>query len=163
MFVVLNIENFKERNILLNEPVKNILRVGCNFIKIIYSDENMILNGIYVNITFNDVELIKKKGDLYKLKLNKDMNKEQLKSLIAVEQKILDMVNKDLTKSYNLRTELLKAKLIKLSGQISYDMGNYNNMDFIIRIFGIWSDSLRCGLNYQIIPRTEKYLINNKS
>ena len=39
MFVVLNMESFKETNILLNDPVKNILRVGCDFIKIIYSDK----------------------------------------------------------------------------------------------------------------------------
>lgn len=159
MFVVLNMESFKETNILLNDPVKNILRVGCDFIKIIYSDKNMILNGIYINITFNDVELIKKKTDLYKLKVNKENNKEQIKSLITLEQNILGMVNKDLMKSYNLKTELIKLKLIKLNGQINNSGGYYNKMDFIIRIFGIWTDDLRCGLNYQIIPRSEKYLV----
>ena len=159
MFVVLNMESFKETNILLNDPVKNILRVGCDFIKIIYSDKNMILNGIYINMTFNDVELIKKKTDLYKLKVNKENNKEQIKSLITLEQNILGMVNKDLMKSYNLKTELIKLKLIKLNGQINNSGGYYNKMDFIIRIFGIWTDDLRCGLNYQIIPRSEKYLV----
>ena len=110
-------------------------------------------------MTFNDVELIKKKTDLYKLKVNKENNKEQIKSLITLEQNILGMVNKDLMKSYNLKTELIKLKLIKLNGQINNSGGYYNKMDFIIRIFGIWTDDLRCGLNYQIIPRSEKYLV----
>ena len=64
MFITLNIENFKEKNILLNDPVKNILRVGCDFIKIIYSDENMIINGIYINITFKNIDIIKKKMEM---------------------------------------------------------------------------------------------------
>jgi len=160
MFITLNIENFKEKNILLNDPVKNILRVGCDFIKIIYSDENMIINGIYINITFKNIDIIKKKVDMYKLKMNREENIDEIKSLTRIEEIILGMINKDLIKSYNLRTELLKLKLIKLHGQINLNDGNYNKMDFVIRIFGIWCDNLRCGLNYQIIPRTEKYLVN---
>ena len=158
MFVTLNIEKFKESNILLNDPVKNILRLGCDFIKIIYSDENMILNGIYINIEFNDIDIIKKKQDVYRLKLSKEKNMENINKLIKIEECILNMINKNVMKLYNLKTELLKLRLIKLHGQINMESGSYNKMNFVVRIFGIWSDDIRCGLNYQIIPRTEKHL-----
>ena len=42
--------------------------------------------------------------------------------------------------------------------QIYMESGSYNKINFVVRIFGIWSDDNRCGLNYQIIPRTEKHL-----
>ncbi len=159
MFLTLDIENLNEKNILLNDPVKNILRSGCEFIKIIYSDENIILNGIYVKVSFDDVEIIKKKTDTYKLKINKDINMEVIKLLLVIEQYILNMIDKKLIKIYSLKTELLKLKLIKLHGQINLNSGLYNSMDFIIRIFGVWSDKTRCGLNYQIIPKTDKYFM----
>ena len=161
MFLTLDIENFNERNILLNDPVKNILRSGCEFIKIIYSDTNMILNGIYIKIMLKDLEIIKKKADIHKLKIDRDVNMEIIKILILIEQNLLNMVDKELIKIYSLKTELLKLKLIKLHGQINFNSGSYSNMDFIIRIFGIWSDRIRCGLNYQIIPKTDKYFIKN--
>ena len=159
MFLTLNIENFNEKNILLNDPVKNILRSGCDFIKIIYSDKNIILNGIYIKVSFNNIEIIRKKSDVYKLKMDKDTNMNVIKLLLMMEQKILNMLDKNIIKVYTLKTELLKLKLIKLHGQINLNSGSYNNMDFIIRIFGIWNDKVRCGLNYQIIPKTDKYLM----
>ena len=161
MFLTLNIENFNEKNILLNDPVKNILRSGCEFIKIIYSDENIILNGVYIKVSLSDIEILKKKTDVYKLKINKDMNMDVIKLLLIIEQNILNMIDKKIVKVYSLKTELLKLKLIKLHGQINLDGGLYSNMDFIIRIFGIWNDKVRCGLNYQIIPKTDKYLIKS--
>ena len=161
MFLTVNIENFNEKNVLLNDPVKNILRAGCEFIKIIYSDENIILNGIYIKVSLSDIEILKKKTDVYKLKINKDMNMDVIKLLLKIEQNILNMIDKKIVKVYSLKTELLKLKLIKLHGQTNLNGGLYNNMDFIIRIFGIWNDKVRCGLNYQIIPKTDKYLIKN--
>ena len=161
MFLTLDIENFNERNILLNEPVKNILRSGCEFIKIIYSDKNIILNGVYIKIILKELEIVQKKADIHKLKIDREENMEIIKLLILIEQNILNMVDKGLIKIYSLKTELLKLKLIKLHGQINFNSGNYSNMDFIIRIFGIWSDRIRCGLNYQIIPKTDKYFIKN--
>ena len=159
MFLTLDIENFNESNILLNDPVKNILRSGCEFIKIIYSDKNIILNGVYIKVSLDDIEILKKKTDVYKLKINKDMNMDVIKLLLIIEQNILNMIDKKIVKVYSLKTELLKLKLIKLHGQMNFNSGNYSNMDFIIRIFGIWSDKIRCGLNYQIIPKTDKYFI----
>jgi hypothetical protein len=159
MFLTLDIENFNESNILLNDPVKNILRSGCEFIKIIYSDKNIILNGVYIKIILNDVEIIKKKADIYKLKIDRDVNMEIIRALILIEQNILSMVDECLIKVYSLKIELLKLKLMKLHGQINLNGGNYSKMEFIIRIFGIWNDKVRCGLNYQLIPKTDKYFI----
>jgi len=159
MFLTLNIENFNEKNILLNDPVKNILRSGCEFIKIIYSDKNIILNGIYIKVSFNDIEIIKKKADIYKLKIDKDVNMDIIQLLLIIEHNILNMIDKKIVKVYTLKTELLKLKLIKLHGQINLNSGLYSNMEFIVRIFGIWNDKVRCGLNYQIIPKTDKYLM----
>ena len=71
MFLTLNIENFNEKNILLNDPVKNILRSGCEFIKIIYSDKNIILNG---SVTQPTAIKIKKVNAAYNSAMNKFRN-----------------------------------------------------------------------------------------
>ena len=158
MYITLELNNVNEDKIILHEPVKNILRADCDFIKVLFSDKNITLNGLYINIKLKNVEIVKKRIDLYKLKIDKEINNEIIKELINVEGKILGMLNNKLTKVYTLKTELLKIKLIKLHGVINGEVGIHDNYIFVLRIFGIWKDDVRCGLNYQIIPKSDRFI-----
>lgn len=59
MNLVIDESNYNLNNLFFYEPVKNTVMEQSNFIRIIYSDENIILNGIYIRIE-NLIEKINK-------------------------------------------------------------------------------------------------------
>jgi hypothetical protein len=63
MNIVKRIEQYDENNIFFCEPIKNNIMNEGNFIRIIYSTHNIVLNGIYLliilsNIVFPDYYMV---------------------------------------------------------------------------------------------------------
>ena len=50
MYITTDIVEFKINHVFLHEPVKNIMKSGCDFIKIMYSNNNFVMNGIYMDM-----------------------------------------------------------------------------------------------------------------
>ncbi len=50
MNLVIDELKYELNNIFFYEPIKNTVMEDSNFIRIIYSDENIILNGLYIKI-----------------------------------------------------------------------------------------------------------------
>ena len=55
MNIVKNIEQYDENNVYFFDPIKNNIMNDGTFIRILYSTENFMLNGIYLHITLNDI------------------------------------------------------------------------------------------------------------
>ncbi len=55
MNIVKQIEQYDENNVFFCEPIKNNIMTEGSFIRIIYSTHNIVLNGIYLLITLNDI------------------------------------------------------------------------------------------------------------
>jgi len=106
------------------------------------------MNGVYINIDFNKIELQKRK-DIYKIKIDKGSNKEILDMISKIEHDILDLLPKELIKIYTLDNEYDKCRQLKRYSNIELKNGLYDNFTCTLRIFGVWKDSTRCGLNYQ--------------
>ena len=51
MNIVKNIEQYDENNVYFFDPIKNNIMNDGTFIRILYSTENFMLNGIYLHIT----------------------------------------------------------------------------------------------------------------
>ena len=54
MNLVLDENNYNINNIFFYEPVKNTVMDDSKFIRIIYSDEHVILNGIYLKLDIDN-------------------------------------------------------------------------------------------------------------
>ena len=54
MNLIINLENIYLDNIFFYEPVKNTILESSYFIRIIFSNEDVILNGIYIFINLNE-------------------------------------------------------------------------------------------------------------
>ena len=54
MNIVKNINQYNENNIFFCEPIKNNIMNDGNFIRILYSTHNILLNGIYLLISLNN-------------------------------------------------------------------------------------------------------------
>ena len=55
MNIVKNMNQYDENNIFFCEPIKNNIMNEGNFIRILYSTHNILLNGIYLLIKLNDI------------------------------------------------------------------------------------------------------------
>ena len=90
MNLVLDTNNYNNNNIFFYDPVKNTVMEDSKFIRIIYSDKHIILNGIYIKVNINQNNIINcidnventilKKYNMNKIRLGK--LKEQLEYLI---------------------------------------------------------------------------------
>jgi hypothetical protein len=92
MNISLNKEDFSIDNVYFNEPIRNSIIENSSFIRVIYSNELMAINGIYIKIDFDNVT---KTNDFSKQKINININ-DNLKIINyikSIEIEILEKIN----------------------------------------------------------------------
>lgn len=143
MYVVKTIEQYKDTNLIFCEPIKNNIMTEGNFIRILYSTHNMILNGIYLLITLNEITC-EKYYNKYKCNFNISKHKDLIDHLKEIEEEILKKYKTDKIPSHKIY-EQMKYGFIKLFN----DVGNRTNYSFVLKISGIWETSTNYGLTYK--------------
>ena len=150
MNIVLTHNQFNSNNIYFNEPIQNTVMDNSRFIKLIYSNENIMLNGIFLLL---NIKIINKETYFKKIKISYDIsnsiNKEILMNIYKIEHNIL-LKYKSTKKPRNIVYETLNSGVIKIFPNIDKDLNNSNN-SFILKISGIWEDDNEYGLTYKIL------------
>ena len=88
MNIVKKIEQYDENNIFLCEPIKNNIISDGSFIRILYSTNNVVFNGIYLLITLNDLTC-EKYYTKYKCIFNVSTHKDIINDIKTIEEGIL--------------------------------------------------------------------------
>ena len=145
MNLVKKIEQYDNKSIFFCEPIKNNIMNEGNFIRILYSTEIMILNGIYLLINLNDINS-EKYYNKYKCTFNILNHKEIIDNLKIIEEEILKKYKTNKTPSFKIY-EQIKSGYIK----VFTDVGNKQNCSFILKISGIWEKQNNYGLTYKFI------------
>ena len=144
MNIVKNINQYNENNIFFCEPIKNNIMNDGNFIRILYSTHNILLNGIYLLIKINDVTC-EKYYNKYRCGFNPNNHKDIIDNIKIIEENILKKL--DIKKIPQLKiNEQLKNGNIKL-----FNIIDEENCSFIIKISGIWETQNNYGLTYKFI------------
>lgn len=157
MLIVIDIFSFDIKYVYILEPVKNITKYGCMFMKTLYSTKNMTLNGIYLTIRFDEVDVLKEKENYFTFKIDREKNENQIKEIIKVEKDILKSLKIKCNEiNYGLKEDLEQGNKIKLITQDKCCEGLLEGESLILRIVGIWSNSRHGGLSYQFIYRSDK-------
>jgi hypothetical protein len=145
MNLVKLIEQYDNNNLIFCEPVKNNIMNNGNFIRILYSTPNMILNGVYLLINLYDVQC-EKYYNKYKCNFNISNHKDIIDNIKIIEEDIL--------KKYKVN----KIPLFKIYEQFSSgyikifsDFDNKSKYSFILKISGIWETQINYGLTYKFI------------
>ena len=124
MYITININNFDIKNIFYDKKQKNIIIKNSNFIRLGYSNNNINLNGIYLNFNLNFINT----------KYNTDYN-----TLYNIENNILNSINiKNYIKMYSLNDRIKKLNIIT------------NNQQYMLKISGIWLNENKYGLIFKI-------------
>lgn len=145
MNLVKLIEQYNNKNIFFCEPIKNNIINNGNFIRILYSTPNMVINGVYLFVNFNDVTC-EKYYNKYKCNFNIFNNKEIIDSIKIVEEEILKKYKTNKLPSFKIYDQISSGYI-----KIFSDIGTKQQCSFILKISGIWETQQNYGLTYKFI------------
>ena len=152
MFLTINHKNFNPHNIIISEKTKNNVMVGSDFHRLIFSDEFCSTSGIFITFSLENVT-IDKYFNKIKCQFDKTtINNFNISSIKAVEKMILNKFNNIRNKSLTCRIkEQLKNGYIKLYGDDKISYGKHKNINFLLKISGIWvsNQSNEFGLTFR--------------
>lgn len=150
MNIVVTHNQFNSDNIYFNDPIQNTVMDNSKFIKLIYSNEHIMLNGVFLLL---NIKTINKETYFKKIKIsydiNSNINRELLTNIYKIEKNILLKYKCSKNPRYILY-DTLNTGVIKIFPNIDNDIYNSNN-SFILKISGIWEDDNEYGLTYKIL------------
>jgi hypothetical protein len=147
MNIVKKLDQYDEKFVFFCEPIKNNILNDGNFIRIIYSTPNIVLNGVYLLLSFNDITC-DKYYNKFRCNFNASVHKEMIEILKNIEENILkksDIKNKIPQFKIN---EQLKNGNFKLFSDV---VDNKFMNSFILKISGIWITHHNFGLTYKFV------------
>ncbi len=145
MNLILDINTFDKNNIFFNNPIKNTVlnNSDSEFIKIIYSNKDLIINGIYlkINLSYNNVI---ENGNKFIYTFNYEKNKQFISKINNIENEIL------LKYSKNTNNVLMLKDLFAKGAIRIYSDNKNKNKTIFLKISGIWKSNNEVGLTYKI-------------
>jgi len=145
MNIVTTIHQYNSSNLFFSDPIKNNVINDGNFIRIIYSAKNIILNGVYLLITLNDITC-DKYYNKYKCSFDVLLHKDIIDKIKIIEETILKKIEiTDKMPQFKIY-EQLKNGNIKIFSEIKGE-----DTQFILKISGIWETHYNYGLTYKFI------------
>ena len=145
MNLVKSFEQYNDKNVFFCEPIKNNIMSDGNFIRILYSTQNFILNGIYLLVNLHDITC-EKFYNKYKCNFNILNHKDIIDNLKKIEEELLKKYKTSKIASYKIY-EQMKTGFIK----IFTNVGNRSQCSFILKISGIWETQYNYGLTYKFL------------
>jgi hypothetical protein len=146
MYVVLDIEDFNINNIFYQEKVKNTVMDNSNFLRINYSNELFILNGIFIKFQLQ-LNTIEKSFNKYKCLFDIKTHTDIILQFSALEKHLMDKYSSmNKTPIYRI-SDQLKNGFLKIFNEAECKENN----DFILKIYGIWETDCEYGLTYKFI------------
>ena len=153
LFLTSTIDTIDQNNIMCYEKIKNNIMNNSYFHKLIYSDELCSFNGIYFNFSLKNIYIEKYFNKIKCVISSNKHNTNAIKKIVKLEHSILHKFST----SYNDKTiiyriqEQLKNMNIKLQPNTLPIFKTHKNINFLIKISGIWScnETNECGLTFK--------------
>ena len=146
-----NINSFNINYIFYLDPIKNTVIENSNFIRILYSNDILTLNGIYILLDFIDIIRVTHNNRI-KYSLNIDTNNKIINFIKNLEKQILDNCNiKNKNQSTKLGELLANGYIKNINIPFYQSENNDLHNQFILKISGIWESEIEYGLTYKIL------------
>ena len=146
-----NVEDINLNHIIICDPIKNSVMQYSNFYKIVYSNELLSLNGLYILFNLNKINQNKEK-----ILFQYSDNKISIDKIAYIEEYILNLINSNKNRIYKI-TELLNKGYIKYcyndNSINNITSNNFNNVNksLILKISGLWETKENIGVTFKII------------
>ena len=149
MNVIKKLDQYDEKCVFFCEPIKNNIMNDGNFIRILYSNELFVLNGIYLIFSINSMN-VEKYYNKYKITFDKQANNDIIEQIRIIEENIIKKICiKNKTPQFKIY-EQLKNGNIKIFFEHKDDIITMNNT-FLLKISGIWDTDMSYGVTYKFI------------
>jgi|UniRef100_A0A6C0I044 hypothetical protein len=152
MNLIISTNQFKSIYLHFLERKSNIIIDGV-FSKLLYSNNNFIMNGLFIECPFQSLN--PKKYNLSLLDFDVTNNKEIIKQISDIEKQILlyymhffQITNKICT--YDLSYKMQNGSL-KYYYSTSSNKYSVHKPEYYIKISGIWETDTQIGLTYKLI------------
>ena len=148
MNIVKTIDQFDISGVFFSDPIKNNIMNEGQFIRILYSTNTFVLNGIYLLVNFNNI-FIEQYFNKFRCSFNLDDNKEIVNKLRALEEEIISKASSNINNKISefKLFEQLKTGVIKLFTENN----RTNNNLLVLKISGIWETDSCFGLTFKFI------------
>ena len=132
-------------NVFFNKSVKNNILSNGYFTKINYSDDLIVMTGLFINLSLKNIHY-ESFFNKYKCNFSLKENSALIEKIKTLEINIIQKFNISKIPQYILY-EHFKNGNIKL-----HNIKNTNNSNnFLLRISGIWENDTHYGLTYKFI------------
>ena len=157
MNITLDISNFQLGYLYFLNPKQNIIMDG-TFSKIIYSNEYLSLNSIYLHMPL-EIQSIDRTMNKYVAKISNDSLKNTflIQELIKIENRIIEYYkqthpNKNGKSPSTSLSKQLSFNAIRLYKDYPVNMQDKKkSLQFILKISGIWESQQEIGITYKIM------------
>ena len=138
MIISLKVDEFNENNVIINEKIKNKVLNSSDFYRIIYSDEFCSTSGIFIIFNLKDISL-EKYFNKIKCLIPERVDNNNTINHYNIEKIVMDKYNNYTTiKPVYRISEQLQQNFIKLYGNEKVDLKKHANLNFLLKISGIW-------------------------
>ena len=146
MNIVKKIDQYNKDFIYFCDPIKNNIMADGTFIRILYSNEIFVMNGIYLMIPFQNV-FIEKYYNKYRCNFDIHSHKELIEKIKWIEESILKkMKNKNKIHVFKIYEQMRNGNIKVFSDS----QENIHNA-FILKISGIWETDINYGVTYKFL------------
>ena len=146
MNIVIRIDQYDDKCIYFCEPIKNNIMNDGNFIRILYTNPYVTLNGVYLFIKLNDI-MCEKYYNKYKCNFDVLSHSDIIDNLKVIEENILKKIDiKEKIPQFKIYEQIKNGNI-----KIFNDIGNKSSCSFILKISGIWETLSNFGLTYKFV------------
>ena len=152
MNIVTTIENYDINNIFFSDPIKNTVISDSDFVRVIYSNDELMLNGVYLFVALSNITL-----DVYYNKFKccfcKKQNARIIKQLELIEKQILLKYKYKTSKKpeYSIYNQIMNG-YIKIFTNMQHKYKTENSIQLILKISGLWENDESYGVTFKFIP-----------
>ena len=115
------------------------------FIRILYSNNVFVMNGIYLIISFQNIS-VEKYYNKYRCNFDIPSHKELIHKIQSIEEHILKKVKINKTPVYKIYEQIRNGNI-----KVFSDLQDNIHNNFILKISGIWETDINYGVTYKFL------------
>lgn len=150
MYLVLDPKHVKREYVLTHTPVNNTVMENSNFIRLLYSDGVVALNGIHVRAKLWPSR-IESYFNKYKCTINVEKCREDINELIRLEEMVLEQADIQGKRAVKRIGDQLRQGSFKLFSDATFPSGDRNTCVYILKMSGLWETETEYGVTHKFM------------
>ena len=152
MYLIKQLSQYDEKCVYFGEPIKNNIVCDGNFIRLLYSSDTIVLNGIYLEVNFSEL-FLEKHYNKRKCVFSTLNNEGLIIKLSEIELNLLNLINMPEKTKHCKLLEQLNSGCVKFICETNQPQ---RKSRLILKISGIWETEHDYGLTFKFMV-----LLNN--